>query len=116
MEKLGHLYTLLRMKTGIPTRENGTEISLKLKIKLLCDSAILLLSIYPKEISTPTIIAALSTIHVEGNGNPLQGSCLGNPMERGAHHRSQMQLSDLNHHRSTIYSQGADTTQLSMDR
>ena len=100
------------MKNGVATRENGPEIPQKLKIKLPYDSAILLLSIYPKEISTPRIIAALSTINAEGNGNPLQNSCLGNPMDRGVHHRSQTQLNNLNHHRPT----GADTTQLCMDR
>ena len=67
---------LLRMKNGVATIENGPEIPQKLKIKLPYDSAILLLSIYPKEISSPRIIAALSTIHAEGNGNPLQNSYL----------------------------------------
>ena len=40
----------------------------------------------------------------EGNGNPLQGSCLENPMDRGAWqatvhggHKSQSQLSDYHH-------------------
>ena len=45
----------------------------------------------------------------ERNGNPLQNSCLGNPMERGARWapvlgvaKSQIQLSDLTTTRSTI--------------
>ena len=75
----------------------------KLGIKPPCDPAISLLGIYPeepkieKDTRIPLFIAALFTIartrklekamathSGEGNGNPLQNSCLENPMDRGA--------------------------------
>ena len=68
----------------------------KLEIKLPYDPAIPLLGIHTKETRierdtrTPMFIATLLTIARtgsrtgEGNGNPLQYSCLANPMDRGA--------------------------------
>ena len=68
----------------------------KLEIELPYDPAIPLLGIHTKETRierdtrTPVFIATLFTIARtgsrtgEGNGNPLQYSCLANPMDRGA--------------------------------
>ena len=75
----------------------------KLGIKPPCDPAISLLGIYPEETKIekdtciPLFTAALFTIartrklekamashSGEGNGNPLQYSCLENPTDRGA--------------------------------
>ena len=75
----------------------------KLGIKPPCDPAISLLGIYPeepkieKDTRIPLFIAALFTIartrklekamathSGEGNGNPLQNSCLENPTDGGA--------------------------------
>ena len=66
----------------------------KLAIELPYDPAIPLLGIHTKKTRTerdvyPMFIAALFIIarswkHGEGNGNPLQYSCLENPMDGGA--------------------------------
>ena len=62
----------------------------KLEIEMPYDPAIPLLGIYTektiieKDACTPLFIAALFTIAGEGNGNPLQCSCLENPRDRGA--------------------------------
>ena len=88
----------------IVTLEDGMEIPYKkLRIKLPYDPAIPLLGIYPeepkieKDTRIPLFIAALFTIartrkpekamathSGEGNGNPLQNSCLENPTDGGA--------------------------------
>ena len=38
----------------------------------------------PANAGDPGSIPGLGRSPGEGNGNPLQGSCLGNPMDRGA--------------------------------
>ena len=38
----------------------------------------------PANVGDPGLIAWLGRFPGEGNGNPLQYSCLGNPMDRGA--------------------------------
>ena len=44
----------------------------------------------------------------EGNGNPLQDSCLGNPMDRGASLQS-MGLQRIRHHMATKWQKGYKT-------
>ena len=53
-------------------------------------------------LSTSLILQYINSLYGEGNGNPLQYSCLGNPMDRGAWRatvhgvaRSQMRLNDF---------------------
>ena len=44
----------MEIKVGKTTMENSIEVSLKIKIELLCNLAILFLGIYPKRMKTLT--------------------------------------------------------------
>ena len=44
----------------------------------------LVVSILPANAGDAVLIPGLETSPEEGNGNPLQYSCLGSPMDRGA--------------------------------
>ena len=53
MWRKGSIHTLLmEIKVGKTTMENSIEVSLKIKIELLCNLAILFLGIYPKRMKT----------------------------------------------------------------
>ena len=70
MEDLEPLYIVVGMQNGTAAMENSMKVLKKLKIELLYDPAILLLSIYLKVLSSrsqrdicaPMFIAALFTI------------------------------------------------------
>ena len=63
------------------------------------------------------MIPGLGRSPEEGNGNPLQHSCLENPMDRGAWQvtvhgvtrvRHDLATNPPNHHRQLIYNKGAE--------